>query len=306
MDGLIALVVAPVRDHAFMRDALLAVVAVGLTASVLSCLLVVRRQALMGDAISHAVLLGVVVGWLTGRGAGVLAGALAAGVASGAAVAFLERAGIQLDAAMGIVSTTALALAVAIVSVVRPAGVDLFHVLMGNLLGVSPDDLVLVACVGAAVLAFVAAAFRGLQLWCLDPAFAQAAGLPVRTLHYASAALLSATIVAAIQAVGVLLVVAVLVTPGTAAAWWVRRLGPMMVVAGAISVSGGVLGLYGSYHLDVASGPMVVIATSSIFLATLLLAPGRGLLARALAARRRRATGSPPAARAAARSGGAP
>ena len=288
MELLDDLFIAPLREFGFMRDGLIVVVLIGLTASVLSCLLVVRRQALMGDAIAHSVLLGVALGWLVAREAGVLAGALIAGVLAGLAITFIERSGIKLDSAMGVVFTASFALGLAIISVVKPTGIDLFHVLLGNVLGVAHDDVLYTAIGCALVLGVVLLLFRGLQFWSFDPQAAQVAGLPVATLHYVFTALLCATVVVSLQAVGLLLVIAMLITPGATALLLVKRLAPMMAVAAAIGVASGVGGLYGSYYLDVASGPAIVLVASALFLATLLLAPRRGVLWRRWAQRRSR------------------
>ncbi|MBA2722380.1 MAG: metal ABC transporter permease [Methylibium sp.] len=288
MELLHELFIAPLRDFGFMRDGLIVVVLIGLTASVLSCLLVVRRQALMGDAIAHSVLLGVAVGWLVAREAGVLAGAMLAGVLSGIAMTFIERSGIKLDSAMGVVFTASFALGLAIISVVKPTGIDLFHVLLGNVLGVTEEDVLRTAVGCSLVLGAVLLLFRGLQFWSFDPVAAQVAGLPTATLHYVFTAMLSATIVVSIQAVGILLVIAMLITPGATALLLVKRLAPMMVVAASIGVASGVGGLYGSYYLDVASGPAIVLVASALFLATLLLAPRRGVLWRHWSQRRSR------------------
>ncbi len=288
MELLEQLFIAPVREFGFMRDGLIVVVLIGLTASVLSCLLVVRRQALMGDAIAHSVLLGVALGWLAAREAGVLVGALLAGVLAGMAITFIERSGIKLDSAMGVVFTASFALGLAIISVVKPTGIDLFHVLLGNVLGVSPEDVWHTAIGCTLVLGVVLLLFRGLQFWSFDPLAAQVAGLPVATLHYVFTALLCATVVVSLQAVGLLLVIAMLITPGATALLLVKRLGSMMAVAAAIGVASGVGGLYGSYYLDVASGPAIVLVASALFLVTLLLAPRRGVLWRRWAQRRSR------------------
>lgn len=280
--------IAPVREFGFMRDGLIVVVLIGLTASVLSCLLVVRRQALMGDAIAHSVLLGVALGWLVARESGVLVGALIAGVLSGIAMTFIERSGIKLDVAMGVVFTASFALGLAIISVVKPTGIDLFHVLLGNVLGVSEEDVRHTAIGCALVLGVVLLLFRGLQFWSFDPLAAQVAGLPVAALHYVFTALLCATIVVSIQAVGLLLVIAMLITPGATALLLVKRLAPMMLVAAALGVASGTGGLYTSYYLDVASGPAIVLVASAFFLLSLLLAPRRGVLWRHWAQRRAR------------------
>ena len=286
METLHRLFITPLIEFGFMRDGLIVVVLIGLTASVLSCLLVVRRQALMGDAIAHSVLLGVALGWLVAREAGVLVGAMLAGVTSGIAMTFIERNGIKLDSAMGVVFTASFALGLAIISVVKPTGIDLFHVLLGNVLGVTGEDVLRTAVGCSLVLGAVLLLFRGLQFWSFDPTAAQVAGLPTAALHYIFTAMLSATIVVSIQAVGILLVIAMLITPGATALLLVKRLAPMMLLAAALGVASGVGGLYGSYYLDVASGPAIVLVASGLFVVTLLLAPGRGVLSRQWSRRR--------------------
>ena len=279
----------PLLDYGFMRNALAVVVIVGITSSVLSCLLVVRRQALMGDAISHSVLLGVVLGWMLGRHAGIFWGALASGILSGIAITYVERnSRVKLDAAMGVFFTFAFALGLAIISMVRPTGIDLFHVLFGNVLAVGREELALTAICGALVLGTLCLFYRGFHLWSFDEQMARAAGVPTGLLHYLFTALLSATIVASLQAVGLILVVAMLVTPGATAYLLSNRLSSMMAIAAAVGLLASVTGLYGSYYLDVASGPAMVIVVSVFFGAAFLLAPQQGVLARARARRRQR------------------
>ena len=289
MDALWTLLAAPLVDYGFMRHALAVVVVVGITSSVLSCLLVVRRQALMGDAISHSVLLGVVLGWMLGRHAGIFWGALASGILSGIAITYVERnSRVKLDAAMGVFFTFAFALGLAFISVVRPTGIDLFHVLFGNVLGVGREELALTALCGALVLGTLGVFYRGFHLWSFDEQMARAAGVPTGLLHYLFTALLSATIVASLQAVGLILVIAMLVTPGATAYLLSNRLGSMMAIAAATGLLASVGGLYGSYHLDVASGPAMVIVVSVFFAAAFLFAPQQGVLARARARRGQR------------------
>lgn len=277
----------PVLRYAFMRDGLLVALVVGATSAVLSCLLVVRRQALLGDAIAHAVLLGVAVGWLAAGRVGVFAGALAAGVLAGVAIVFVERSSrLKLDAAMGVVFTTAFALGLAIISRARPAGIDLFHVLFGNVVGVSRTDVWLTAASGGLVLAVVVVLFRDFQLWSFDPELARVLGVPVGALQYVFTALLSAAIVASLQAVGIVLVVAMLIIPGATAYLLAERLATMMRVAAACGVVAAVTGLYGSYYVDVASGPAIVLVAGALFAVALLAAPKRGIAVRAV---RRRA-----------------
>jgi ABC-type Mn2+/Zn2+ transport system permease subunit len=279
MTGIDDLLIEPLVRYGFMRSGLAAAITVGATSAVLSCLLVVRGQALLGDAISHAVLLGVVLGYLVGGELGILGGAMLVAVAAGAAITYVaQHAPFRADTAMGVVFTVAFALGLAIISIVQPRGIDLFHVLFGNVLGVARADLVLTVVSGALVVVVVLAAFRAFELWSFDPQLARTMGMRVALMEHLFTALLSAAIVAALQTVGLILVVAMLVIPGAAAAMLTSRLVTMMVVATGIGVLSGVVGLYGSFHLDVASGPAIVLVAGACFVLAFLLAP-RGVLA---------------------------
>ena len=292
MSALSELLLEPVLQYGFMRAGLLAAVVVGVTCAVLSCLLVVRGQALLGDAISHAVLLGVVVGYLLGGELGILAGALVVAVLTGAAIAYVtQHAPFRADTAMGVLFTVTFALGLAIMSVAQPRGIDLMHVLFGNVLGVSSADLWLTAVSGGLVLVVVLVGFRAFQLWSFDPSLARAMGMRTRATEYLFTALLSASIVAALQTVGLILVVAMLVIPGATAAMLTSRLATMMAVAAAVGLVAGVGGLYGSFHLDIASGPAIVLVAGGCFVLAFLLAP-RGVIGGMLSARaeERRAT----------------
>jgi ABC-type Mn2+/Zn2+ transport system permease subunit/Mn-dependent DtxR family transcriptional regulator len=286
MTSLFSAVIEPLQRYGFMRYGLAVAAIVGLTSALLSCLLIVRRQALLGDAIAHAVLLGVVLGWIVAGHVGVFVGALAAGVLTGLGITFVERnSRVKLDAAMGILFTFAFALALALISVVKPRGIDLFHVLLGNVLGVNARDLWLTGVSGGLVIAVILLLFRELRLWSFDPRLARALGVPTRALDYVFTALLAATIVASLQAVGLILVIAMLITPGATAYLLTDRLVTMMAVSAAIGLTGAVGGLYASFHLDVASGPAMALAVSAAFAIAFLFAPQRGVVTRWLARR---------------------
>ena len=287
MGGIGELLIDPVAQYGFMRAGLIAATIVGVTSSVLSCLLVVRGQALLGDAISHAVLLGVVLGYLVGGELGILGGAMLVAVLTGAAITYVtQHAPFRADTSMGVLFTVTFALGLALISVVQPRGIDLFHVLFGNVLGVGARDLVLTAVSGGMVLAVVLVGFRAFQLWSFDPQLAKAMGMRTRTMEYLFTALLSAAIVASLQTVGLILVVAMLVIPGATAAMVTSRLSSMMVVAAGVGLVSGATGLYGSFHLDVASGPAIVLVAGACFLVVFFLAP-RGVVGTALSARTR-------------------
>lgn len=256
----------PLTSYPFFLTALLAAVAVGVGAAVLSCLLVVRHQALVGDAVSHSVLLGVAVGFVVAGTAGVLPGALLAAAATALLTTAIERrTPLARDAVLGIVFTTAFAGGLAVISIARPRGIDLFHVLLGNVLGVSTGDLVLTAVTSILVVGLVVVAFRPLRLWAYDAPTAVALGVDVTALEYLFAVLLSAMVVASLQAVGLILVVAMLVIPGATARLLTRRLSHMMAVAAVVGAVSAVAGLYTSFYVDVASGPAIVLSAAVCF-----------------------------------------
>ncbi|CAN5261882.1 metal ABC transporter permease [soil metagenome] len=284
--GPVDLFIGPLMQYGFMRMGLAAAVIVGVTSAVLSCLLVVRHQALMGDAISHAVLLGVAVGFLVAGSAGILAGAMIVAMGTSVAITYVERhSTVKLDAVMGIMFTATFALGLAIISIAQPRGIDLFHILFGNVLGVTRGDLILSAVSGGVVIAVVGVLFRAFHLWSFDPLMAQSVGMRVGALHYLFTALLSATIVAALQAVGIVLVIAMLITPGATALLLTTRLTTMMQVAAAVGLLSAVVGLYVSYYVNVASGPAIVLVATACFLLAFVLAPRGGLIPQALARR---------------------
>lgn len=288
MDTVWSLVVGPLVEYGFMRYGLAVAVVVGVTSAILSCLLVVRRWALLGDAISHAALLGVTVGWIAAGQAGIFWGALIAGVLTGMGITYIDRnSRVKDDAAMGVLFTFAFALGIAIISMARPRGIDLFHILFGNVLGVGRSDLALTAASGGLVLLTMLLLYKPFHLWTFDPVMARAMGLPVGLLHYVFMAMLSATIVASLQAVGLVLVIAMLITPGATAYLLAERLATMMLVAALLGLLSAVGGLYGSFYLDVASGPAMVLLASAFFAVAFAFAPKRGLVVRKL--RRRRA-----------------
>ena len=268
--------VAPMQ-YAFMQRALLAAVLVGGICAVLSCFLLVKRWALLGDAISHAVLPGVALAYLLNLP--FFLGAVLTGMATALGISAVERhSRIKEDSAMGILFTGAFALGFVLVSRIRSRAIDLFHILFGNVLGVSDADLLLTAATGVLVLGVVALFYKELVLWTFDPTAASAMGVPVAALHYTLMLLLSVTIVASLQAVGIVLVVAMLITPGATAYLLVDRMSRMIPLAVGVGVVSGLSGLYLSYHLNVASGPTMVLVATALFLLAMLLGPREGVL----------------------------
>ncbi|QIA27755.1 ABC transporter [Thermaerobacter sp. PB12/4term] len=281
--GWLAILVEPLR-YPFMVRALLAGVLVAVAGAVTGSFLLVRRWSLLGDAISHSVLPGVAIAYLLGWP--YFTGALASALLTAAGIGFLERnTRLKSDAATGLLFLGAFALGLAILSRAR-SSVDVFHILFGNVLGVARADLVLMAAVAAVAAGLVVLLFKELQLWAFDPVTAEVAGLPVRTLHYLMMVLVSATLVAALQAVGVVLALAMLVTPPATAYLLTRRFPALIGLAVVLGAVSAVTGLYLSFYLNVASGPAMVLVAMAGFALALALAPEQGLLARALERRR--------------------
>jgi manganese/iron transport system permease protein len=243
----------------FMQRAFLVTAVVAVPMALLSCLLVLRGWSLMGDAISHAVLPGIVVAyWL---GAPLALGAFAAGMLCAGAVGFVkENSRIKEDTAMGIISSGMLALGV-VLYVWTPTDVHLDHILFGDPLGVAWPDVAKSAGIAVPVSLAVLLGRRGLMLHAFDPAHARAIGLPARLLHYGLLALVSLTVVAALQAVGIILAIAFL---------WVRRFGPMLAVATGVAVGAALLGVYASFWLDSAPAPTIVLVMTATFVASLI------------------------------------
>ena len=269
----------------FMVRALLTTTIAAVVCAVLSCWLVLIGWSLMGDAVSHAVLPGVVLAFLVGApfalGA-VIFGFLAVGLIG----AIRHTSRVKEDAAIGIMFTTLFALGLVLISV-TPSQTDLNHIVFGNLLGVSAAELVQVAVLGAVTLGVLLHKRRDFTLYAFDPTHAHAIGLNPRLLGALLLGLLALTAVVALQVVGVILVVAMLIIPGATAHLLTDRFERMLLIAPALSVLSGVTGLYLSYYLDTASGGMIVVTQGVVFALVYLFSPTQGLIGSRLARRRR-------------------
>lgn len=250
---------------------------VGIVCPILGTYVVLRGMAFLGDALAHIILPGVVIAFLLGWP--LVAGALIVGVVAALAIgAISKRAEIKEDAAIGIVFAGAFALGVAMISLQRSYAVDLAHILFGNLLGVSISDLWVMAGLGTLVLLTIFAFYKEFLVLSFDPILATTLRLPVNFLQNLLLVLIAVVIVISIQAVGVALVLAMLVTPASAAYLLTRRLPNMMLSAAGIGAFSSFIGLYLSYYANVASGPAIVLAETAIFLVVFLIAPDRGLI----------------------------
>lgn len=264
-----------------MQRALLAVIIVGVVGGAMGAYVVTRGMAFLGDALAHSVLPGVAVAflWTGSTGTAVLVGGLAAGVLSALGIGFLARGGrLAEDTAIGVIFAGMLALGIGLISATRNYATDLSHVLIGNVLAVTPDDLALIAVMGLIVLAAIVLLYKEFLIVSFDPTLAQTLRLPGEALRLLLLVLLAVTIVIGVRAVGVVLVAAVLVTPAATARFFVSRLHHMMILAAGLAAFSGVAGMYLAWHLAIAPSAAIVLAMTALFLLAFVFAPRQGWL----------------------------
>lgn len=260
---IINFIIEPLQ-YAFMIKAVVVSVVVGAACALLSCFLILKGWSLLGDAISHAVLPGVVIAYLIGIpfGLGAFIFAMLAVVLIGL---IKDTTKIKEDAVMGIVFTTFFALGLMLISKIV-SSVDLTHVLFGEVLGIS-DDSALYTSVTLMLAAVVILLFRrAFLVFCFDPTHAQSVGMPVMFIHYAFLVLLAVIITGSIQTVGIILVIAMLITPGSTAFLLTKNFPSMLQIAVLVSVLSSVVGAYASYYYDIATGGTIVFLQGTIFL----------------------------------------
>lgn len=264
-------------EYSFMQRGLLAALIVGVVCAVIGSYVVLRSMAYLGDALAHAILPGVAVAYL--MGGSLTLGALVAAVLVALGIGALSRQGtIKEDTAIGILFAAALSLGVALISSIRSYAVDLSHILFGNVLGVSEQDLILTAALGAVILLTILLLYRPFLVLSFDPVLATTLRLPRELLRNLLLVLLALAIVVSLQTVGVGLVAAMLVTPAATAYLLARRLPAMMALAALFGALSSVVGMYASYYLNVASGAAIVLTATAFFLLAFFLAPRKGLL----------------------------
>jgi manganese/iron transport system permease protein len=263
-------------SYPFMQRALVVSVLVGAVCAVLSCYLVLKGWSLMGDAISHAVLPGIVIAYVLSLPLAL--GAFAAGLACAVFTGYLkENSRVKEDTVMGIVFSGMFGFGLVLFTKVE-TDQHLNHILFGNVLGVTPRDLIETGIIAGGTLLAVLLRRRDLLLYCFDPNHARAIGLPVRLLHYGLLVLLSLTIVDSLKAVGIILVIAMLVAPGAIAYLVTDSFERMLILAAAVAIASSALGTIVSFHIDAATGACIVLIQALAFVAALLFTPRRGLL----------------------------
>jgi manganese/iron transport system permease protein len=263
---------------------------VGGVCGFLSSFVTLKGWSLMGDALSHAVVPGVAIAYIIGVPFAL--GAFIAGLLAAGAMAFIRaQSRIREDATIGIVFTAFFALGLVLITLF-PAGVDLKVILYGNILAIEGWDIVQVVGISVVTVAVLAVKWRDLMLYCFDPNQARSLGLNAGALHIMLLALLAATAVAALQAVGAILVLAMLITPGATAYLLTDRFGKMLWLSSGLGVVTSLFGAYASYFVNGATGGCIVTLQTIVFLAAFVFAPKQGILAtrRAIGKSRREPT----------------
>ncbi len=266
--------------YPFMRDALIVGSLVGAMCAVLSCFLVLKGWSLMGDAVSHAVLPGIVIAYIIGLP--LAFGAFIAGLLCSVTTGFIKRnSRIKEDTAMGVVFTGYFAFGLVLFSRTT-SDLHLDHILIGNILGITRSQVWQTLGLGTVVLVTTLILRKDLLLICFDPGQARVMALPDRFLNYLLLGLLALAIVVALQAVGIILVVAMLIAPGCIAHLWTDRFDRMLAIAAGSAVLATIIGIFASYHFDASTGGCVVLTQALFFILSLLFAPKYGMLGRKL------------------------
>ncbi len=250
-------------QYPFMLNAFAITLLIAVPMAMLSCYLVLKGWSLMGDAVSHAVLPGIVIAYILNLPLAL--GAFAAGMICALATGFLkENSRVKEDTVMGVVFSGMFGLGIVLYAAV-PTNLHLDHILFGDMLGVSQADMIETAAIAVVVAGFLAFKWRDLLAASFDAQHARAIGLPVRVMHYAMLAAISLVVVGALKAVGIILAVAFLVAPGAIAFLLTRRFSSMLAVAVAIAAGSSLAGIWLSFIIDSAPAPTIVVIMTGLF-----------------------------------------
>ena len=263
-------------QYSFLVRAIWVSAFVGLVCAVLSCYITLKGWSLMGDAVSHAVVPGVVVAYALNIPFAI--GAFVFGFGATVAIGYIKsKTRLKEDAVIGVVFTGFFALGLVLVTKI-PSNIDLFHILFGNVLGISQSDIIQTVIAGTITLLVILIRRKDLLLFCFDPNHAKAIGLNTQLMFYTLLSVLALTIVTALQTAGIILVIAMLVTPGSTAYLLTDRFDRMLLISIAASVFSCIGGTYLSYHFDVSTGGAIVVLLTILFLIAMVFAPKYGIL----------------------------
>jgi manganese/iron transport system permease protein len=265
-------------NYEFMRHAIAIGVIVGILCPVVGTYLIVQRMALLGDVIAHCVLPGLSISFFLGID--LLIGAFTSGILGALLIAGIRsQSRVKVDSAMALTFSTFFALGIMLITVLRNK-LDLDSFLFGDILSITVPDIVRTALIAALILLVIRLFYKELLFYTFDRTGAQAIGLPVNTLYLGFMVMITLTIIASMQAVGVILVISLLVGPALTAYLLVKELHQMMLLGALIGAVSGVAGVYISYYFNLPSGPAIVLVSSSLFLVALFLSPSQGILTR--------------------------
>lgn len=272
-------IVEPLQ-YAFLVQAIWVSAFVGLVCAVLSCYITLKGWSLMGDAISHAVVPGVVVAYALNIPFSI--GAFVFGFGATVAIGYVKsNTRLKEDAVIGVIFTGFFAFGLVLITKI-PSNIDLFHILFGNVLGISQQDIIQTLIAGTITLVVILLRRKDLMLFCFDPNHAKAIGLNTQAMYYTLLCVLALTIVTALQTAGIILVISMLVTPGSIAYLLSDRFDHMLIISVISSVFSCVMGTYLSYHLDISTGGSIVTLLTLVFIVTMFFSPKYGIIAQRL------------------------
>ncbi|MEB1807394.1 MAG: metal ABC transporter permease [Bacillaceae bacterium] len=275
-----------IAQYTFLQKALVTSVMVGIICGVIGCFIILRGMSLMGDAISHAVLPGVAISYMFGIN--IFYGAVFTGLLTAIGIGYIsQNSRIKHDTSIGIMFTAAFALGIIIITLMQSSA-DLYHILFGNVLAVPTTEMWMTFFVGVIVLTTVFLFYKELLVTTFDPTIAATFGLPNKLIHYMLMVLLTMTTVASLQTVGIVLVVAMLITPAATAYLLTNKLWLMIILSSGFGVISSIVGLYYSFTYNLSSGSTIVLVATIMFFIAFFFSPKQGLLWKALRVKKHR------------------
>jgi len=276
--------IADIMHYSFLQKALVTSIMVGIVCGIIGSFIILRGMALMGDAISHAVLPGVAISYMLGIN--YFYGAILFGVLTAIGIGVVnQHSRIKSDSSIGIVFTAFFALGIILIAKAQTA-TDLTQILFGNVLSVRTSDMIMTIITGVIILIAVIVFYKELLVSTFDETMAAAYGLPTKLIHYGIMVLLTMATVASLQTVGVVLVVAMLITPAATAYLLTNRFWVMILLSTLFGSLSSVIGLYISFEYNLSSGAVIVLAATTLFIIAFIFSPKQGVLWRALHSRR--------------------
>lgn len=258
-------------QYEFLRNALITAIVIGLVSGIVGCFIILRGMSLMGDAISHAVLPGVALSFIVGMN--YFIGAIIFGMFASVIITFIsQNSRLKSDTAIGITFSTFLAAGVILIGLAN-SSTDLFHILFGNVLAVQQSDMILTVMIAVIVIAVITVFFKPLLITSFDPMMAKVFGMNVTFYHYLLMALLTVVAVVAMQSVGTILIVALLITPAATAYLYTKSLYKMIFLSAFLGVFASILGLFIGYTFNIAVGSTIVITAACIFMISFFVSP---------------------------------